>query len=154
MYVLSVKGMTKTFKGFYYVTASGDEIGFSTASSDAIDFETAEEALAWAEEHYVALLHEMLVNKIRFQASTLAVRKMVYKTIFTVDQETFDKVRSQKLTAAVVEGANDEEIKETVDAFDEISYHELEHEPAVEAEVPVYADEASSSDLSEDDIES
>ncbi len=78
-FVISVNGVFKGKKNFYYVSESSDSTGyrFSYDSKDAIVFPSLTEALIFAKENYMALLTAMANNSAKIVTKSLAVREVV-----------------------------------------------------------------------------
>ena len=90
MYVVSIKGVIKQDQVFYYVTEQDGQLTFTDRSEQAIQFDNDLDAINWAKDNYIRLL-QLLVDYRgpKIFNSSLAVRKIVFKTIMYINQDMF-----------------------------------------------------------------
>ena len=140
MLVISVNGVFRNKKYFYYVTKEEDNtIRFNNNLDKALIFNSLDEAMTFARDHYLELLNIMAFGSAKMLTKTLAVRKMVFKVVRDIDEDIL-----------YYEGREINESAENTDALNETSNNESEFESGMENEVPDDEVEASSSDLQED----
>lgn len=140
MLVISVNGVFRNKKYFYYVTKEEDgSFRFNNNLDKALIFNSLDEAMTFARDHYLELLNIMASGSAKMLTKTLAVRKMVFKVVRDIDESILN-----------YEGREINESAENTDALNETSNNESEFESGMENEVSDDATEASSSDLQED----
>lgn len=132
-FVISVNGVYKGKKNFYYVSKSSDSTGyrFSYDSKDAIVFVSLAEALFFAKENYMGLLTAMANNSAKMVTKSLAVREVIQKYIPAHDID--ENILNFGVTWDIVEVENEE--KDT-NALDESSNNVVESESGMADEMP------------------
>ena len=90
MYVVSIKGMVKQDQVFYYVTENDGQLSFIDRFEQAVQFDNDLEAKTWAKNNYLKLL-QLLVDYRgpRIFNNSLAIRKIVFKTVQFINQDIF-----------------------------------------------------------------
>lgn len=139
MLVISVNGVFRNKKYFYYVTKEEDNtIRFNNNIDKALIFNSLDEAMTFARDHYLELLNIMASGSAKMLTKTLAVRKMVFKVVRDIDENILN-----------YEGREINESAENTDALNETSDNGSEPESGMEEEMSYDEAEASSSDLQE-----
>lgn len=136
MYVVSIKGMVKQDQVFYYVTEQDGQLSFVDRFEQAVQFNNDLEAKNWAKDNYLRLL-QLLVDYRgpRIFNNSLAIRKIVFKTVQFINQDIFKE---------------DENVSsESNDACDEVSNNDNIRDTELAEQSDADAGEASSSDLQE-----
>ena len=90
MYVISIKGMVKQDQVFYYVAEQDGQLSFVDRFEQAVQFNNDLEAKNWAKDNYTRLL-QLLVDYRgpRIFNNSLAIRKIVFKTVQFINQDIF-----------------------------------------------------------------
>lgn len=90
MYVVSIKGMVKQDQVFYYVAEQDGQLSFVDRFEQAVQFNNDLEATNWAKDNYTRLL-QLLVDYRgpRIFNNSLAIRKIVFKTVQFINQDIF-----------------------------------------------------------------
>ena len=132
-FVISVNGVFKGKKNFYYVSESSDSTGyrFSYESKDAKIFSSLNEALIFAKENYMGLLTAMANNSAKMVTKSLAVREVIQKYIPAHD------IDESILNLDISEVENEE--NETDNVLNESSDNDTESESRMADEMPVDA---------------
>ena len=141
MYVISIKGIVNKETTFYYMTvnAESNKIELTDSLANAIQFRTVSESLTWAKERYTEILSFLLFYRgPKIINTSLAVRKIIFKTITPIDQSIFDEKHEE---------VNEDVSEEVNDALDESSNNDDLGNDGVEGSSDEDAGEASSSDL-------
>lgn len=136
MYVVSIKGMVKQDQVFYYVAEQDGQLSFVDRFEQAVQFNNDLEAKNWAKDNYTRLL-QLLVDYRgpRIFNNSLAIRKIVFKTVQFINQDIFKE---------------DENVNsEGNDARDEVSNNDNLRDAELAEQSNADAGEASSSDLQE-----
>ena len=137
-YVISVNGVYKGKKNFYYITNTLEGLRFTYNVDDARKFDSVREALQFARDNYMALLTAMASNNAKMVTKTLAVREMIFKFIskYEINESVleFEKTWDENVDA---------EVKNEAEASDnaqhESSNNDIESESGMENEMPVDA---------------
>lgn len=136
MYVVSIKGMVKQDQVFYYVAEQDGQLSFVDRFEQAIQFNNDLEAKNWAKDNYTRLL-QLLVDYRgpRIFNNSLAIRKIVFKTVQFINQDIFKE---------------DENVNsESDNACDEVSNNDNLGDAELAEQSDADAGEASSSNLQE-----
>ena len=136
MYVVSIKGIVKQDQVFYYVAEQDGQLSFVDRFEQAIQFANDLEAKNWAKDNYTRLL-QLLVDYRgpRIFNNSLAIRKIVFKTVQFINQDIFKE---------------DENVNsEGNDAHNEVSNNDNLRDAELAEQSDADAREASSSDLQE-----
>lgn len=141
MYVISIKGIVNKETTFYYmkVNAETNKIELTDSLADAMQFRTVTNAIEWAKERYTEILSFLLFYRgPKIINTSLAVRKIIFKTITPIDQSIFDEKHEE---------VNEDVSEEVNDALDASSDNDDFGNDGVEGSSDEDAGEASSSDL-------
>ena len=140
MYVISIKSIVNKETSFLYMNVDTDsKINITNSLADAMQFKTVSEAIEWAKNRYTDILSFLLFYRgPRIINTSLAVRKIIFKTITPIDQSIFDEKHEE---------VNDNGSVESNDALDESCNNDNLGEDGMEKTSDEYAGEASSSDL-------
>ena len=136
MYVVSIKGMVKQDQVFYYVAEQDGQLSFVDRFEQAVQFNNDLEAKNWAKDNYLRLL-QLLVDYRgpRIFNNSLAIRKIVFKTVQFINQDIFKEDENVNS-----EGNN---------ACNEVSNNDNLRDAELAEQSDADAGEASSSDLQE-----
>lgn len=140
MYVISIKSIVNKETSFLYMNVDADgKINLTNSLADALQFKTVSESIEWAKNRYTDILSFLLFYRgPRIINTSLAVRKIIFKTITPIDQNIFDE-RHLKV--------NDNGSEEVNNALDESCDNDNLGNDGMEESSDEYAGEASSSDL-------
>lgn len=140
MYVISIKSIVNKETSFLYMNVDTDgKINLTNSLTDALQFKTVSESIEWAKNRYTDILSFLLFYRgPRIINTSLAVRKIIFKTITPIDQNIFDEKHEE---------VNDNGSAESNDALDESCDNDNLGEDGVEKTSDEYAGEASSSNL-------
>lgn len=136
-YVISVNGVYKGKKNFYYISQNHDgAYRFTYEQLDAIRFFSVREALQFARDNYLDILTAMASNNAKMVTKTLAVREVIWKFIpkYEINERVleFEKTWDENVDA---------EVKNEAEASDnaqhESSDNDVEPKSGVAAEVSV-----------------
>ena len=143
MLVISVNGIFRNKKYFYYVCKEDDNtIRFNNNLDKALVFDSLDEAMCFARDHYLELLNIMASGSSKMLTKTLAVRKMAFKVVRDIDESILN-----------YEGRVNDESVENTDALNETSNNGSESESGMEEEMSYDEAEASCSDIQENSEE-
>ncbi len=136
MYVISVKGIANKTTTFFYVKEDDEKKLVLTGSfADGLQFVTEEEATAWAKERYADILGLLLFHREhKIFNTTIAIRKINFKTIKMIDQN-------------IINEEVPEDASEANNVCDENSDNDNIGDSELEEQSTEYAEEASESNL-------